>query len=151
MFNQSNLYDIYRGVFKIIINLNKIYIYNIIQQTTVISDEIDGFPTSYTVIYSDFNSGSICRLSTISTVLSSCEDGNYCQGHHFVISSPGPCSSNHDISISVFATNVLGNGPFSQPVIFSLKASEFSNSCSKHNYYVLHNGAILYHIMHLYY
>ena len=96
----------------------------------ILYGNINGSPTSYTVIISDLTSGSICDLSTVPSAPNTCDDGKYCQlqWHKFALSSP--CSSNHDISVSVFATNILGNGPFSEPVVFSLKISE-SNYCSK--------------------
>ena len=102
-----------------------------LQQTiAAIYGNINGSPTSYTVIFSDLTSGSICDLSTVPSAPNNCDNGNSCQlqWHKFAISSP--CSYNHDISVSVFATNILGNGPFSEPVIFKIETSE-SNYCSK--------------------
>ena len=76
----------------------------------------DNPPNSYTITYSDAPSGRICGSATIPA--SSCMNGTCC--HTFgEISSP--CSSNGDVSISAFATGILGNGPSSQPLIFSLK------------------------------
>ena len=79
-----------------------------------ISDNIDGSSTSYTATFSDFTSGSICGSATIPA--SSCQNG-VCR-HMFEVSPP--CSSNVDVSINVYATNILGDGPSSHPVVFNL-------------------------------
>ena len=80
----------------------------------MISDNIDGSPTSYNITYSDFSSGRICGTFMIPTV--TCQDG-VCR-HKSQIALP--CSPNKDVSVSVLSINILGSGPPSQPVIFSL-------------------------------
>lgn len=83
-------------------------------QNMTISDDIDGSPISYNIMYSDFTSGRMCGIFSIPAA--TCWDG-VCQ-HTSRIASP--CSPNDDISVSVLSTNILGSGPPSQPVIFSL-------------------------------
>ena len=81
-----------------------------------ILENMDSPPLSYTITYTDSSSGSIC--GSVSIPASSCSNGLCC--HTFgEISSP--CSPDGDISIFVFATSALGDGPLSQPLIFSLK------------------------------
>ena len=77
-------------------------------------ENTDRLPISYTVTYSDISqSGRICDSTTI--LASSCLNETCC--HTFGVISP-PCSSSGDISISVFATSILGDGPPSTPLIF---------------------------------
>lgn len=91
------------------------------QQTISISDGIDVSPTSYTIIYSDFSTSSICGLST--NLDYTCQGGLTYDTFNF---SP-PCSSNGYTSVSVFATNIFGRGPFSHPLVFRIK----SDKCGK--------------------
>ena len=67
-------------------------------------------------MYTDVSSGRTCGLATIPA--SSCLNG-VCSHTFGEISLP--CSSNDDISITVLATSILGDGPPSQPLIFRLK------------------------------
>ena len=79
----------------------------------------DNPPNSYTITYSDAPSGRICGSATIPA--SSCLNGTCC--YTFGEISP-PCSSNSGVSVTVFATSIVGDGPSSQPLIFSLKTPE---------------------------
>ena len=88
----------------------------LIMQNKAISDNIDGSPTSYNIMYSDFTTGRICGLFSIPAT--TCQDGA-CR-HKSQIASP--CSPNDDISVSVLSTNILGSGPPSQPVVFGVIA-----------------------------
>ena len=72
---------------------------------------IDGSAKSYTITYSDSSSGSSCASATIPA--SSCE-GGVCS-HRFDISS-SPCRLSPDITLTAFATNILGDGPSSEAV-----------------------------------
>ena len=91
----------------------------IFYQNAGILESGDNPPTSYTITYSDALSGSICGSATVPAY--SCMNGTCC--HTFgEISSP--CSSNGDISVAVFAMSIVGDGPSSQPLIFSLKTPE---------------------------
>jgi hypothetical protein len=102
----------------------------------VISDGIDGSPTSYNITYSDFNSGRIC--GTFSIPAATCVDG-VCR-HTSRIASP--CLPSDDISLSVLSTNILGSGPPSRPVVFSLIAN---NDQSEYLYdIVYHNLSMKY-------
>ena len=80
------------------------------QEQFFISDGIDGSATNYTITYSDSTSGRTCGLFTISA--STCTSG-HCN-HMFEIP---PVCSDIGIVITVFATNVLGDGPSSEPVL----------------------------------
>ena len=71
---------------------------------------------SYTITYTDVSSGGICGSATIPA--SSCLNETCC--HTFGEISP-PCSSDGDISISVFPTSILEDGPPSKPLVFSLR------------------------------
>ena len=66
---------------------------------------------AYTIIYSDSTSGSSCGLATIPA--SSCR-GRMCS-HIFEVSSSF-CLPSADINVTVFATNILGEGQFSIPL-----------------------------------
>ena len=94
------------------------------QKNVSVSDSVNISPTSYTIIYSDFSTGSICGLSTI--LASVCQDEFQCDSFDF----SSPCSSNGYTSVSVFATNIFGRGSFSQPLIFRIKPDK-SDNCSK--------------------
>ena len=99
-----------------------------------ISDGIDGSPISYTIIYSDTITGDVCLNATLSA--SECE-GGVCR-HMLSYGSLSECSPQGTVSISAYATNILGDGPVSDPV-------EISISPRKSYYVVVKQGIILYH------
>ena len=81
-----------------------------------VHENIERPPVSYTITYTDASSGGICGSATIPA--SSCLNGMCC--HSFGEISP-PCSSDGDISISVFSTSISGGGSPSKPLVFSLR------------------------------
>ena len=81
------------------------------------SNGIDGSATSYTINYADTASGTSCESATIPA--SSCS-GGVCQSVFELSSSHCPLSDS--ITVTVFGTNVLGNGSSSQPI----STSEFN-------------------------
>ena len=83
------------------------------QEQFFISDGIDGSATSYTIMYTDPTSRRTCGSITISA--SECTSGQ-CD-HMFNIPSDSVCSNATGIVISVFATNILGDGPSSQETV----------------------------------
>ena len=87
---------------------------NCIDQDGAVLKDSSSLPISYTITYSDASSGRICDSAAIPA--SSCLNHLCC--HTFGEISPS-CSSNGDISITLFATSILGDGPPSQPLIFS--------------------------------
>ena len=96
-------------------------------QYLAISDNIDGSPISYTITYTDFTSGRTCNSFTVpASTICQLQNGLYACHHMFTISPP--CSPSNTTSISIFATNVLGDGPCSNPVIFSCISYGFNNS-----------------------
>ena len=80
------------------------------QQSFQIADGIDGSAISYTVTYSESTSGSTCGSATIPA--SSCTN-EMCT--HLFDTSLSLCPSAVNIDVTVFATNVLGNGSTSEP------------------------------------
>ena len=103
-------------------------------QDEAVHDNIERPPViSYTITYTDASSGRDCGSATLPA--SSCWNGTCC--HTFGEISP-PCSSDGDISISVFSTSILGDGPPSKPLVFSLKTQpgdELGKSCMCHCVY----------------
>lgn len=87
-------------------------------QNMTISESIDGSPTSYNITYSNFASGRICGTFSIPAAI--CQNG-VCH-HKSRIASP--CSPSDDIAVSVLSTNILGSGPPSQPMVFSLMMAD---------------------------
>ena len=83
-----------------------------------ISNGIDGSATNYTVTYSDSTSRRICDSVTISA--STCISGHCYHMFNNILSA---CSNHTHIVITVFATSILGDGPFSEP--FLLEFSKF--------------------------
>ena len=80
-----------------------------------ISNGFDGSAFSYTINYSDSTSRETCGSDTIQA--SDCV-GMICT-HTLKINPPSSClSSTAGVSITVIATNALGNGPASDPVVF---------------------------------
>lgn len=75
----------------------------------MISDDIDGSATSYTISYTDSLSGRLC----ISSLISHCE--NRMCSHQYQLSD-STCPNCVDINITVFATNILGNGRSSDAI-----------------------------------
>ena len=90
----------------IILNLLPMY-----KEHFFISDGINGSATNYTITYYDPSSERICGHVTVSA--SSSTSGQY--KHVFDI--PSVCSHFTSIAITIFATNVLGDGPHSSPVL----------------------------------
>ena len=82
------------------------------QNSFNISDEVDGSASNYTIIYSDSTFGSICGSAMIP---SSVCVGGICS-HMFNVFTSSSCPSSTGITVTVFATNVLGNGPLSDPL-----------------------------------
>ena len=80
------------------------------QDSFNITEGVDGSALSYTISYSDSVSGINCHSTTISA--SSCDDG-ICSD--VFEASASLCPPLTDITVTVFATNILGNGPTSIP------------------------------------
>ena len=85
------------------------------QESFFVSDRIDGSATSYTITYTNPRYGLICNRAVVPA--SQCVNG-ICSNHLNLSSSN--CSSNSsafsEVSVSVFGTNVLGNGTSTNPV-----------------------------------
>ena len=77
---------------------------------------IDGSASFYTINYFDPTSGSGCGSVTIPA--SSCKSVGVCS-HMFELLSSS-CPHSDDITVTVYATNVLGNGPTSQPITIGI-------------------------------
>jgi hypothetical protein len=100
------------------LSLNLIKIIHM-QERFLISDGIDGSATNYTITYSDPSSGRTCDHVTI--LASACTTSGQCN-HMFDI--PSACSNFNGIIITIFASNILGKGPSSEPILL-----EFSKLC----------------------
>ena len=81
------------------------------QDSFTITDGIEGYAISYTIIYTDAVHDVTCGTAAI--LASSCVSGNC--SHTFELSTSS-CHPYADISITVFGTNQLGNGSVSEPV-----------------------------------
>ena len=80
------------------------------QGAFTVSDDISGSAISYNVSYSDVTTGSTYLCDSIIIGVSSCDNGA-CRHHFQVTSSSMPfCKRSMHIIVSVFATNVFGNG-----------------------------------------
>ena len=80
-----------------------------------ISEGIAGSASSYTIIYSDFDSHGSCDSIKIPAV--KCQ-GSIC--NHIYDVSSSSCYNATNISVAVSATNLLGDGPTSHPVSIEL-------------------------------
>lgn len=85
--------------------------YYFMQESFIISDGIDGSATSYTITYTDAVSSDMCSEVTVPATV--CVKG-ICS-HLFEVSSSN-CRPFADISVTVFGTNVLGNGTVARSV-----------------------------------
>ena len=90
-----------------------------------IADGVGGSATSFTIIYSDSKSNSTCGSAIIEAV-SCTESGIQCT-HSFDTSS-SLCPSSTSINVTVYATNLIGDGPHSEPVIHSEKKCYYSDT-----------------------
>ena len=81
----------------------------------MISDTISGSASLYTIVYRDSIFGTVC--GRVEIVSASCEN-EVCQ--HLFDSLTSDCSATSDIVISVSATNALGEGPSSLPILHGL-------------------------------
>lgn len=78
---------------------------------------IDSNAVSYTINFTDTIFGIHCGSAFVPTSSSSC-GGRVCTST-FTIMSSSECHPSTDISVTVFATNGLGNGPSSDPTLIS--------------------------------
>ena len=86
-------------------------IYASIQAPFNITDKLDGSATSYTITYTDSTFSYICGSTVISA--STCESG-ICSDWFDIASSP--CAQSTNVTVTAFATNLLGDGSPSQPI-----------------------------------
>ena len=70
-------------------------------------------PTSYTINYSDATFGTLCGSTTIPITL--CES----ECIHMFNVSLSACPPTANINITAYATNILGSGPQSEPIVIS--------------------------------
>ena len=87
------------------------------QKSFNITEGIDGSASSYTIIYTDTESGGISVCDSIKVPAFRCQEG-ICR-HLFDVSS-SRCVNSTNISVAVYATNILGDGPASEPVSIEL-------------------------------
>ena len=85
------------------------------QDSFDISDEIDGSANSYTITYADSMADTICSSAEIQA--SSC-NGQVC-GHQFEVFLSS-CVPSADITITVFAANILGSGQTSSSITIGM-------------------------------
>ena len=78
----------------------------------MITDDINGSPVNYTISYTDSTFGTICGSEVIPA--SSCS-GRVCN-HYFDIFESSSCPPSTGITVTAFATNILGRGSSSVPV-----------------------------------
>ena len=79
------------------------------QNPVTISESIDGTATLYTIIFSAHDTGDNCAI--ISFTEDSFQDGQYYS--ELLNSTSMNCSQCSSITVSSFATNILGDGPIS--------------------------------------
>ena len=79
-----------------------------LQRNSNISSTIDGSTTYFTVTYSDSVSGESCH-PPITIPVSSCVNG-ICNHLFDVLSPSSDCPASANITTTVFASNVLGDG-----------------------------------------
>lgn len=80
------------------------------QGVFTVSGDISGSALSYNISYSDITTGSMYLCHSIIIRVSSCDNGA-CRHRFQVTSSLMPlCKRSGDIIVSVFATNVFGDG-----------------------------------------
>lgn len=68
--------------------------------------------TSYTIDYTDSNTGQSCAEATIAAT--SCTSGT-CK-HDYAVLGSSSCPKEANLTIKVFGSNVFGNGNYSQPI-----------------------------------
>ena len=90
-------------MFRFITSLNFLFF----KSTFKITDELDGSALSYTLTYADSNSDIVCGSATIPA--SSCNFGT-CRYTFDANSMLCPASNIYNNTISVYATNLIGNG-----------------------------------------
>ena len=83
------------------------------------SDGIDGSATSYTINYTNPRFGHVCESAIIPA--SQCVNG-LCS--HFLNLTSSNCTFS-EIEVSVFGTNILGNGTSTDPVTIG----QYNNIC----------------------
>ena len=85
----------------------------VFQRSFNITEGIDGSATSYTIVYTD--AGILCDFIKVPAFR--CQ-GGLCS-HLFDVSS-SHCVNSTNISIAIYATNLLGDGPASEPFSIEL-------------------------------
>ena len=86
-----------------------IFVCSFMQNPFIIYEGIDGSVISYTINYSDSNTGELCASTSASCV------GGVCGGGFDASSSS--CRPSADINVTVFAVTNLGEGPPTVPVM----------------------------------
>ena len=79
------------------------------------SNRISGAAISYTVNYTDSTSGRACGVAIVPP--SACRSGA-CS--HTLQASTSPCFNSSGITVTVYATNALGNGQTSAPITIGM-------------------------------
>ena len=103
-----------------ILHINK-YRINSFQPSFSLSDGIDGSALLYTLVYNNSVSGEGCGSATIPAF--SCVDG-VCW-HSFTYEESGCSSPSTDINITILATNILGIGLPSEPILVHTMCDKF--------------------------
>lgn len=80
------------------------------QDPFVVSDNISISALSYTITYSDVSSDGIHICDSVTTMVSSCENGLCNHKFQVLTSSIVSCRNSAHIMITAFATNIFGNG-----------------------------------------
>ena len=104
-----------------------------------IADGIDGSPISYTIIYSDTTTGVVCLEATLPA--SDCERG-ICR-HMLFDRSLSECFPQGNVSVSAYATNLLGDGPVSDTDTVRIILSELHVQRTIYEQYI--NIAVIIH------
>ena len=86
------------------------------QNPFFIFNDVDGSATSYTAYFVDTSSDKGCDSRTIDS--SVCVNGTCCIIYQILRDSP--CSHSSNLTVTVYATNILGNGPESKPAYITI-------------------------------
>ena len=82
-----------------------------LQRNLTVNNTFNTSATSYTINYTDSNTGQSCSKATIAA--NSCTSGT-CK-HEFAVNSSS-CPNKANFTIEVFGSNVFGDGNYSQPI-----------------------------------
>ena len=120
----KSLFDIFNLFYTIIIILLSLLVsLSLLKEKINISPGVDGSANTYTITYFESSAGITCGSDTVES--SNCNETCI----HFTKLSSLLCNISKNITVSVFATNRIGDGPIKEGIMISSYNQNNNNEC----------------------